>query len=361
MAERSRTGAGIAVPERRNEQGEISRESRSRDSFVDNAKFLAIALVVIGHAVEPLTEGSSMATVLFISIYAFHMPAFVLMAGYLSRGFTATPRQSRRVITTIVVPYLVFEVTFELFKAYFLDGASNEINVADPSYAMWFLCTLFIWRLSAPLWRAMKPATAVVVAVAISVSSGVLALPETLDMYRTLGFLPFFVIGLVLPVERYVALLHTVAVRAAAVLAFAGAVAVAYLLLRSYSLDWLYFTYGYASLGVGDVKGMLARSVILVGAFGLLTAFFALVPRRSVWFTSLGAGSLYVYLLHRYVIKGPEYTGLYDRVEWLHTPSGVAVTVLLGLVLTVVLASGPVRSLFRPLVEPRLDWLFRRG
>ncbi|MBA0127647.1 acyltransferase family protein [Haloechinothrix sp. YIM 98757] len=327
---------------------------------MDNAKFLAIALVVIGHAVEPLTEGSSMATVLFIAIYAFHMPAFVLLAGYLSRSFTATPGQSRRVITTIVVPYLVFEVTFELFKAYLEDGAPGEIDVTDPSYAMWFLCALFIWRVSAPLWRTMRPAAAVISAVAISVSSPVLPLPETLDMYRTLGFLPFFVIGLVLPVERYVAFLHTATARVAAVLTFAGAVAVSYLFLRSYSLDWLYFTHSYESLGVSDATGVLARSIILVGAFGLLAAFFALVPRRHVWFTSLGAGSLYVYLLHRYVIKGPEYTGLYDRMDWLHTPSGVAVTVLLGLVLTIVLASGPVRSLFRPLVEPRLDWLFRR-
>lgn len=327
-----------------------------RDPFFDNAKFLAIALVVIGHAIGPILD-VPVADATFMAIYSFHMPAFVLLAGYLSRSFTGRPRQARRVITTIVVPYLIFESAYELFLAGVKDRPV-KLDVLDPSYAMWFLCALFIWRLSAPLWRALEPSAAIAIAVVISVLSGTMSLPEVLDLHRTLGFLPFFVVGLVLPLDRYLAFIRTNFARALAVPALLALFAFSSVLLRYYSNKWLYFAQEYGEFGVGDVMGVAARSVTLLAAFALVTAFFALVPQRRTWFTALGAGTLYVYLLHRFVVKGAAFAGVYD-VPALHTPLGVAAVVVLALGLTVALSSQPVRTLLRPFIEPQLGWLFR--
>src|SRR5690349_20467728 len=63
---------------------------QERDSYLDNAKFLAVALVVIGHAWEPLRSVAVGGRLLGAGqsfIYAFHLPVFIVMCGYFSRGF----------------------------------------------------------------------------------------------------------------------------------------------------------------------------------------------------------------------------------------------------------------------------------
>ncbi|WP_237528148.1 acyltransferase family protein, partial [Streptomyces sp. SID337] len=58
--------------------------SKQRDSFFDNAKYLAIVLVAMGHAWEPLRGDSRAAAALYITVYTFHMPAFIVISGYFS-------------------------------------------------------------------------------------------------------------------------------------------------------------------------------------------------------------------------------------------------------------------------------------
>src|SRR5690606_38713599 len=97
---------------------------------------------------------------------------------------------------------------------------------------------------------------------------------------------------------------------------------------------------------------------LLVGVV-MSAAFLALVPRRRTALTGLGAGTMYVYLLHSFVLFPLRESGLLSGLEpdWLWLPLLVAGSVLVaGL-----LATGPVRRLFRPLIEPRAAWLFRRS
>src|ERR1044071_6877640 len=90
-------------------------QGKQRDAFFDNAKYLAIVLVAVGHAWEPLREGSRTVTALYTLVYAVHMPAFIVVSGYFSRGFDGSPQRVRRLITGVAVPYVVFEVAYTLF------------------------------------------------------------------------------------------------------------------------------------------------------------------------------------------------------------------------------------------------------
>ena len=64
---------------------------------------------------------------------------------------------------------------------------------------------------------------------------------------------------------------------------------------------------------------------------------------------------MYVYLLHSFVLYPLRETGfLAERTE----PLWVLATIAFAIMLAVVLATPPVRRLFRPLVQPRLNWLF---
>lgn len=327
---------------------------KARDPLLDNAKFLAMALVVVGHGIEPL-RGLAPVRALYLTIYLFHMPVFILVAGYLSRRFTATPRQVQRLVTGVVVPYLVFEVSYEL-ASHFWGGASWTIDTLTPSFAMWFLIALFVWRVTTPLWNSIRPGYAIAIAVAVSLLAGFSKLTTVLDLHRVLAFLPFYVAGLVLP-PRYFDVLRSRWARVLAVPLLLGTFVAAY--LYHPSLEWVYYRDRYLDMGVSNLTGVWHRAAYLVAGFVLLSAFLALVPRRHTWFTSLGAATLYVYLLHRYPRKALAWSGVYD-IHWLHSLAGAAVVIAGALAVTLILSSPPVVRLFRPIVEPKLTWLFRR-
>ena len=57
---------------------------KQRVPFWDNARFACITLVVMGHAIQRLTSESDPALVVYLFLYAFHMPAFAIISGYFS-------------------------------------------------------------------------------------------------------------------------------------------------------------------------------------------------------------------------------------------------------------------------------------
>ncbi len=79
--------------------------AQSRDPFFDNAKMLLVTLVVVGHSWTLLPDVSTSSPV-YVFLYTFHVPAFVLVTGYLSRSFTFTRANLRKLVTTVVVPVL---------------------------------------------------------------------------------------------------------------------------------------------------------------------------------------------------------------------------------------------------------------
>jgi fucose 4-O-acetylase-like acetyltransferase len=99
----------------------------------------------------------------------------------------------------------------------------------------------------------------------------------------------------------------------------------------------------------------------LACGLAMTAAFLALTPRRTMWFTELGRRSMYVYLLHGFVIFGATFAGWYHWANRLGPIGGFAVVSALGVLLAVALASRPVQLAFRWVVEPRLDWAFRSG
>ena len=99
------------------------------------------------------------------------MPAFVLVTGYLSRSFTFTRRNLHKLVTTVVVPYLVFETLLALFRT--VVGHENlGVLYLSPHWPMWYLSALFLWRLATPLLTRLRPARRMAVAVAVSLVGG---------------------------------------------------------------------------------------------------------------------------------------------------------------------------------------------
>jgi fucose 4-O-acetylase-like acetyltransferase len=330
----------------------VARPVRRRDPFFDNAKFLAILLVVIGHSLVGLRE-VGVARAAYFLIYLFHMPLFILVTGYLSRNFTFSGGKARKLIVQLGVPYLVFETLYSGYDA-LAGGNDFELSLLDPYYLTWFLLALFLWRLSTPVWQQIRWPLAV--AVAISLLSYMTSLPGEMELHRVLGLLPFYVLGLVLRPAHFELLKHPIA-RVLGAVALIGALPVAFLVSPHLKASWLYWKNSHDSLGVGNVTGTAVRLGLLLIGVVLIAAFLAVVPRRHTWFTKLGATTLYAYLLHGFLVRILKYTGLGDLAFW-HSIPGVAAMVVVAVCVGTLLCTQPVVRTLRWLLEPKLGWAF---
>jgi fucose 4-O-acetylase-like acetyltransferase len=328
-----------------------------RDAFFDNAKYLAIVLVAMGHAWDPLNDDSRVLETLYTVVYVFHMPAFVVISGYFSRSFDMRPDRVRRLITGVAVPYVVFETAYALVQRFAGDDPRHGISLLDPWYLTWFLCALFVWRLLTPLWKVIRYPLPVALGVA-ALASMTPEIGDDLDMQRLLQFLPCFVLGLCLRPEHFRTVRRR-AVRIASVPVFAAALLVGWWVSPHMDLRWVYRNAAAQEMGAPWWAGPV-MVLALFGCSVLLTAcFFSWVPGRHTWFTPLGAGTLYGYLLHGFLIKAGYYTGLFDLPALHHPVGGLAVTVVAAAAVTL-LCTGPVRRVFRCVMEPGMDWAFRR-
>lgn len=333
-----------------------------RVPFWDNARFACIVLVVLGHAVQRLTAESQAAYALYLLIYAFHMPAFAIMSGYFSRSEPPSRRRMARVVVDLVVPYVVVSVVWAVFE-WVLTGTGNP-NLTTPSWTLWFLLTLAVFRLVLPYLALLRwPLAGTVV---VSIAAGYLPnVDQSFSMARTLGFLPFFTLGWWLRDRDVVARLRllrprTPAVVAAAIAVLAGAYAVTWTFAGTWADmelgRWMFYHAPYAEMGGTAWWAGGVRMLLMLVALVLTAAFLVLVPRRRYRWTELGRHTMYVYLLHGFVLWPLREYGVIAalRPHWLWLP----LIGLLSLALSVVLASKPVRRLARPLVEPQPAWLF---
>lgn len=317
----------------------------SRDPWLDNAKMALVVLVVVGHSWDLLPLDGWVGHAKDF-LYLWHMPAFVLVTGYLSRSFGYGTERVWRLVRTVLVPYVVFEGLLALFRVY-VGGEHLEDLFLDPHWPMWFLVSLFVWRLLTPVLREVPAALAV--AVGASLAVGLFTTPM-FCVERMLGFLPFFVVGLKATPER-LAWLRGTAPKAFAVIVLAGMwVLAGYTDVWARS-EWLYYRSSYAELGVGDEQAIATRlAVLALGLVGAL-AFLALVPGRDGRFARMGRWTLVVYLCHGFVLKSAEYAGWPDWTGQ-HLVAGFALTTAAAVAVAVALASPPVARRLEALVDP---------
>ncbi len=319
----------------------------TRDPWFDNAKMALVTLVVVGHAWTLLPD-TALDNQLYDFLYAWHVPAFVLVTGYLSKGFAWNRTRMWQLVRLVAVPYLIFEAAIALFRIY-VGGEKLEDLFADPHWPMWYLAALFFWRLMTPVFKALPGVVPVVLAVAMSLAAG-LYFSDTLDLARVFGLLPFFVLGLVTTPER-LERLRSRAARVAAVVVFAVLAVLSRFTDQLAETEWLYYRARYDELVSSDLEAVVIRSVLLViGTAGAL-AFLALVPRRGGWFARMGAASLVVYLFHGFAVKGAEYAGFGGWADQ-HAGLALVITTVAGVGLALLLAWRPVATRLTDVVDP---------
>ncbi|MEO3829884.1 acyltransferase family protein [Actinomadura sp. B10D3] len=332
---------------------------KQRDAYFDNAKFFTAILVVLGHVWAQLGDSNAVDAA-YVVLYTFHMPVFVFISGYFSRGFMRSTDKFRSIFPTLVVPYVIFILLYRA-QLILINGVDFRLSeIFRPHFLMWFLVALVLWRLSAPLWAHLRHPVAISVALSLVAGSWAFTADSTLS--RAAGLLPLFVLGLTIKPE-HVRRLRAGWARWAGLAVLAAALPVAYVwrlgdVVPRIDTGFLYWNKGYADMGFGAAEGMSWRLVTLAFAVLLGAAFLACIPRGRAWYTEMGTRTMYVYLLHGLIVKTFDYTGMLDRPV-LHGPLGIVAVTLACTALGVVLATAPVQRFTRWAVEPDARWLLK--
>ncbi|HSP53186.1 MAG TPA: acyltransferase family protein [Cryobacterium sp.] len=330
----------------------------------DNARWIAITLVVVGHAILKLISESDVAYEFYLFIYAFHVPLFVAVSGYFARSGPLGTRQLHRLVTDIVLPYVIFETIWTVVR--WLLGGEFRLDYSSPSWTLWFLIAILVWRLALPFLVLLRHP--VIISVIISVGAGYFdSIDSTFALSRTLGLLPFFVFGWQLRqwkiTDRWLEL-HAAAVwrwRIGAItlfLALLGVIVANIEALREAQVrQFLLYNEAYPTFGYDQIWAGGIRLGLMLLAFALIVAFLVLMPRRRTWFTAYGAATMYIYLLHSFVLFPLRETGVLDGPQpgWV-LPAMIVFSVLIS----VALSQRIVRTVFHPLIEPRARWVFRK-
>jgi fucose 4-O-acetylase-like acetyltransferase len=326
----------------------------ARDPWFDNVKMTLVTLVVVGHSWTLLPHNTTNDWA-YDFLYAWHIPAFAIITGYLSRSFAWTPARLWALVRTVAVPYVIFEAALAWFR-YQVGGVALDDLFADPHWPMWYLSALFFWRLMTPAFTAMSRPVALGLAVAISLLAGLKA-GDTLDMARIFGLLPFFVLGLIVSEREW----GWVRSRRAALLAVVG-VAIVLVFTKVtdswIATEWFYYRSRYDALEPNDLKAASIRAMLLViGLIGAASCF-ALVPRTKSWFSALGAATLVVYLFHGFFVLTAQYEGFPDWADR-HVVWSRVITTGCAVALAFLLAAPPVARVLKVAVDP-IGWLEAR-
>lgn len=339
-----------------------ARTPKVRMPHWDNARFLAVTLVVIGHGIQRLTYDSNNALALYLFIYAFHMPAFAIISGYFSKPGPPSALQMRRVLTDILLPYFIMEAIWALVK-FFAEG-ETDLNPSKPSWTLWFLLALGIFRLVLPYLAQLRwPLLwAVIGSIGVGYFDNV---DSTFSLSRAIGILPFFVLGWKLREWGIMDRWNTAVKSVWAVRSLAVALLVAWIIVVLSNIDlwrainlrfWFFYDDSYSGLGEDQWWAGGVRLGLIVLATLLSAAFFALVPRRHTWVTDAGQATMYVYLLHSFVLYPLRESGLLlderSSAMWLLS------MVLGSIALSLVLASPIVKKVFHYIIEPKPQWFF---
>jgi fucose 4-O-acetylase-like acetyltransferase len=342
----------------RKSAGSARRVARqpTRYPVLDNARFVLIALVVTGHLLEQLADQGPIATALYRWIYLFHMPAFVLISGAVSKS-TLTRHRVFALATGLLLPYLIFQTLYPAWDAWLFHTGDGSQDYLTPYWLLWYLPSLACWRLLLPMFARLK--FALPLAVAIALAAGLAPwIGYPLSLSRTLVFFPLFLLGHRLGGQRLQQLGDSVVRKGVALVVLIAAAFGAWL-LRDLDPQWLYASVGYDALDIAAPAGSGIRLALLAASSACALSVLTLLPRRSHGSTA-GRRSLDAYLLHGFLVRAAVAAGVFS---WLGgaMPEAAALFLVVGCgwAIAATLSTRVIDRMARPLLCP-VDWLLER-
>ncbi|MBK3913210.1 acyltransferase family protein [Listeria ivanovii] len=326
--------------------------AEKRESYFDNAKFILIFLVVFGHFLQTFIAEYASVRVLYIYIYTFHMPAFILISGFFAKSF-GQPGYLKKMMKNLILPYAFFQLIYSIFYYFLLNKENLSIKFLDPEWSLWFLLSLFFWNLMLLVFAKLKPWKSVTLALLIGLLAGYFdVIGGYLSLSRTLVFFPFFLVGFFLTKEHF----YFLKTHFATIFSWIFIIILLIFIAMNPNLNdkWFLGSKPYGNFVEVKSLGLFIRFLVYFISFCSIAAFFSLVPRKRLFFTKWGKNTLYVYLLHGFFIK---FFREGSQTEFQHSPTTFFLLFATTFALTVLLSSRLVKTVVQPVIELRTSML----
>lgn len=340
-----------------------------RDAWLDNIKGILMILVVIGHAIASIRDDYTDMLWLYNGINFFHMGTFFIVSGYLCKRRVQN-RDWVGLINRNIVPYIIAQFLLYLVAGLVKNGftasnintfmSSTSFSLFLPIYQLWYLMAMIVFIVVCMVGKPHKhPVLWVIGSVAISLAIGYFQQIAVLRITKAAAFLPFFVIGNVLPDKVLDFLkrrrLWFVAPALLIFSIYAWFVTTQKTILLS-ALGSASSTYEVIGERYPGIDPLLQRLLFLVCVTILAFSFYALIPRRRTFFTFIGENSLYVFILHSIVIVAVRILNYkYHYLEKMPSLWMRLAFVVGCIAVTFFLASPIVKKIFKPILEPPFD------
>lgn len=341
---------------------------KQRDNWFDNAKGILMILVVVGHLLASAANKFEIFAVLLNLIYFFHMPAFAIISGFFLKRRVDT-RDYASVINKNFLPYCFAQLIIYIAALVLPSGAAalSAEHLVDtgifsfmfPIYHLWyFFGVIFAFLFCIGVNAKEHPVRALLVSVIISLFCGVVPAVAFLKLTKTLAFLPFFVLGYIMPkdtMQRFKEkklIIPSVLIIAAVTVTF-FALGEKGILTGIFSMTRRYERFGF---GIPYWAAILVRLGFIVGSVIFSFAFLNICPKKKSIFTIIGERSVYVYILHVLIIAVIRHFNYeYGVLRVLRIPGLKFVYILLGVAICYLLVSKPVVKVFKRFFEPDFD------
>ncbi|MFI9614835.1 acyltransferase family protein [Streptomyces sp. NPDC052023] len=315
---------------------------------------MSAALIVVLHTIGSIMSRHDSLHAFNVATWAFRVPMFVILAGVFSSAGPLGTRHLRTLLHNIAIPALLCSLLYSL-EVYAL-GSPFRLHISQLPWTLWFLMSLFFWRLLLPLVVQLRHP----LLITTIVSLGVGYLEEFNLLFsasRTLVYLPLFYLGWRLGqgmLREWFDSRWSLPVAVAGILAWFTA---AWLWHAELKGNWTSMRHPYvADTQLGLEGAWLIRLALLATAVALALCLLRVMPRKRLpLISALGAGGFTIYLLHPLIILPVRELDVIQRAD---TPLELAGLMLAAVLLAAVLGSPLVRRLAQPLTRPPVDWLF---
>ena len=272
-----------------------------RDNKFDSLKGIMILLVLFCHYIEkmyPAWQDDSITRYLYYFVYLFHMPVFIFISGYFSKKNNSDDYY-KKTISNCLIPYVLFNLLYCLVSSRG-DIVNSLLQLPYPQWTLWFLLSLFLWRL------LLRPVSmfrgAFLLSILLSLYIGFTEMGNFLSLARTFSFFPYFLAGYLIP-EQAIEKVRSLN-KAVILILFAFAV-ISLLLIQKLgvSISALYMSTPYMYLGMSGMASVGVRIFLLVTGFICIMGFIALAPEKYSFLSLFGKNSVLIYLVHSGIIR----------------------------------------------------------
>lgn len=297
----------------------------NKDLKISNAKGVLIFLVVFGHLIEIYKKDYYE---LFVFIYAFHMPLFIFISGYLAK------RMRLSKIINMILLYLIFQTLFNWILYMTGDYTNLQFTYGRPHFHLWYIVSLGVWYSIALLINGMKLKTIGnwVVFVLLFIISFIsrwytndvadIITEEysnftsyTLSYQRTLSFTPFFFAGFFMSKKWLSTLYNSLIHPIVALVIFSTVMFVTVLYTQeSFGIESMFRgsfgSHRYLEDNDGIIVYSFKISIHYLLAFGLSYVVFNFISNKENILTKWGDHSLQIFLFHPifvFVIRQTEF------------------------------------------------------